>query len=763
MTVVNRSNIEMVSRRDLLLAGGAMATLTAMNGAIVGMEGARKVVRRDASHHGAGSFSPIVPPAWVREVSRMTFCVPDQVPAALEAGAQVVHTNVVWPYFPLSKDGGGLNEKDAAALRKCVRDCHDRKLKLILGLPPFPSVAHVQAHPDWRIDAVGDGAAHRVEPREDNLGTRVGCNHGPWGNYLIDLCVELVNDYQVDGFSFDGNYHAPLCLCAACQADYTNEQEAEIPAKIDLNDVAYRRYLVWRGEKLEQHYRRLQKRLKAQNADAVVMTWTTNAGRYGHLLHSPRVMSTRMNQLIDLPMQEWWLDDTNFGGSVAPAFGAAYLRALAGDRPCASEPYLMSRGNPYSPDSFPLHERRLRALLALTHGNVTAQSLGWPGGVKGAAAVFADVQAREPECLNNRPLKWAAMLVSEQTRQFYAFAAIAERFLPHVFGAFRMALEEHMPLDLVNDWDLTAERLREYKVLLLPNTAALSNPQVQAVREFVAAGGGLVASGETSLCDELGRPRGDFALADVLGVSYAGRPQAPLVREELDANFAVSLDESYWAQRVGAARLQWKDHQFFHDERLKEYCPTDSSSFRGPLVVVSEPAADEAVARYTPEGSTAPPLPAVVARNFGQGRVVYLAACLDAALWSYAYPYQRLLLRRAVEWAAVRPCQVRVHAPLCVQATYFDRPADSPRQVLIHLFNNLNTSGGHGKPDVDVPLREESIPIAGIRVELERARGLRCRLFPGGETLQLHRGESSAYVELPPLEMHALVLVEIEE
>jgi hypothetical protein len=280
------------------------------------------------------------------------------------------------------------------------------------------------------------------------------------------------------------------------------------------------------------------------------------------------------------------------------------------------------------------------------------------------------------------------------------------------------------------------------------------------VRDYVAGGGDLVASGETSLCDELGRPRGDFALADVLGVSYAGRPQARLQRAELDANFAVALDESYWTQRVGAARLQWGEHQITQDEKLKEYCPVGSSAFRGPLVVVSEPAADEVLARFTPEGSTTAS-PAIIARKFGKGRVVYLAACLDAALWSYAYPYQRILLRRAVEWAAVTACQIRVHAPLCVQATFFERPAMESRQVLIHLFNNVNTAGGHGKPDVDVPLREESVPIGGIRVEVERAAGLRCRLFPGGEPLRLHRGESSAFVELPPLEMHAMVLVEI--
>ena len=45
-------------------------------------------------------------------------------------------------------------------------------------------------------------------------------------------------------------------------------------------------------------------------------------------------------------------------------------------------------------------------------------------------------------------------------------------------------------------------------------------------------------------------------------------------------------------------------------------------------------------------------LPAGIVRTFGKGRVVYLAAGMDAALWVYAYPYQRRLLARAIEWAA---------------------------------------------------------------------------------------------------------------
>ena len=84
------------------------------------------------------------------------------------------------------------------------------------------------------------------------------------------------------------------------------------------------------------------------------MTWTTNAGRFGHFLSIPRNMPARMNLLLDAPApdQEFWLDETNRGPTVVPAFANAYIWATTNHRVAFSEPYLMSHGNPYGKDSF---------------------------------------------------------------------------------------------------------------------------------------------------------------------------------------------------------------------------------------------------------------------------------------------------------------------------------------------------------------------------------------------------------------------------
>src|SRR5207244_3566896 len=77
----------------------------------------------------ADRFEPIRVPDWVRGVTRMAFITPGDVARAAESGVQVAHANMVWPYFPLRRDGGGLSAGDGKKLHAFVDDCHHRGMK----------------------------------------------------------------------------------------------------------------------------------------------------------------------------------------------------------------------------------------------------------------------------------------------------------------------------------------------------------------------------------------------------------------------------------------------------------------------------------------------------------------------------------------------------------------------------------------------------------------------------------------------------------
>src|ERR1035437_7990112 len=64
----------------------------------------------------------------------------------------------------------------------------------------------------------------------------------------------------------------------------------------------------------------------------------------------------------------------------------------------------------------------------------------------------------------------------------------------------------------------------QFSVLVLPNFAAMTVAQIESVTRFVERGGGLIATGDSSRCNEWGEPRPDFALADLFGAHITGAP-----------------------------------------------------------------------------------------------------------------------------------------------------------------------------------------------------------------------------------------------
>ena len=89
-------------------------------------------------------------------------------------------------------------------------------------------------------------------------------------------------------------------------------------------------------------------------------------------------------------------------------------------------------------------------------------------------------------------------------------------------GLYDALLQARFAFDFVHEDRLEPERLAKYRALILPNVAMLSDHQCQQLRDYVHSGGSLMASFETSLYDENLKPRADFGLADLMGVSKDG-------------------------------------------------------------------------------------------------------------------------------------------------------------------------------------------------------------------------------------------------
>lgn len=730
-------------------------------------------------------FQQIRIPDWVQDTIGCGYTLSVMDTAARERavshGVTISEMGFVDPFYAYYDSRLLKRRSPHVSLERLKKDITEyRRLGVrILGVyPPCLQGEVYETRPEWRRIATNTTEIPQIDLKQFPHGGML-CLLGPYGDFFIEVLAEILTLFpEVDAFSFDGLHYGGVCYCQHCRQAYRHEMQSEIPNP-DLNNRAFRRYQHWADRRMEDLVRRMQTRIKGIKPTVALVTWTTNAGRFGHFLSIPRNMPSRMNLLLDAPDQEFWLDETNRGSTIVPAFANSYIWATTNHRVAFSEPYLMSHGNPYGRDSFPPHEILRRMLLAATHGAAPSIAVSQQTHFQQDLYDCMDqIQQRKAWLTHKSPEPWAALVMSDNTRNFYGRSAgqVEEHYLAHVFGTFRVAMEEHLQVTVINDWNLNEHDLSNYKVLLLPNTACLDEKQVAAIDRFVRQGGGLVASLDASLFNEFGDPRENFALEEAFGTKHQGIIQSqPQVDTGIDINFAKTILPDYWEKRKNTFELRLNPSNFLEQglpvatgqrpiNQLARYLGNGPVTFKGPAVQVSVIDSQAqilgTIVAKTDQHNT--PAPAAIARKHGKGKVVYFPAGFDAAYYLYAYPYERLLLREAINWVSHKPQGVKIKAPLCVQSNVLRQAKGGQERLLIHLFNNVNTTAFHALPNDDVPLREETLPIYGIQIDLDSDYEYsRIHQEPEGIDLTSEKTVEGTNFVVPKLELHSIVVIEL--
>jgi hypothetical protein len=275
--------------------------------------------------------------------------------------------------------------------------------------------------------------------------------------------------------------------------------------------------------------------------------------------------------------------------------------------------------------------------------------------------------------------------------------------------------------------DHVARDAPELDVLVLPNLAAMSDAQCAAVRGFVGAGGGLLATGETSLYDEEGRRRADFALSDVLGAHVTG---------EHRGSFAGPAP-SPWSSPEGHTYLRLPAGD--RPDALFGFAETDILPFGGRLEVVRPEASARVALTFVPDSPQSPPenvwmreprttIPGLLLlARAGRERVAYLPADLDRCFGRDRIPDHGRLIANLVRWASRRPMPLSVEGPGLLDLHLYRQPG----RLVLHVVNLTN-------PAAFRPYATELYPVGPLRVRVARPKDLAPtrarRLVAGGET-----------------------------
>jgi hypothetical protein len=617
-----------------------------------------------------------------------------------------------------------------------------RALGMVVIARTDPHAAHqdvYDAHPDWiAVDAEGRQRRHWASPE-----LWVTCALGPYNfEFMTQVHREIATRYAVDGIFGNRWSGSGMCYCEHCQRNFQAASGLALPRTTDPRDPARRAYLGWHEQQLFAVWRLWDREIRAIRPHA---RFIANAG--GGAL-SPLDMKT-VGELSDIlfadrqarqGLMPLWANGKN----------AKEYRAALGSKPIGG---IFSVGieEPYRWKDSVQSEPELRAWVAegtanglrpwFTKFSGTLHDARWLARVE---RIYAWHHRVEPYLRNELPLARVALVYSQQTATFYGADRAREKVEDHTLGFYHALVEARVPFEMVHDRLLDPERLRAFKLLILPNIACLSDRQCDQLRRFVQDGGSLVATFETSLYDERGERRADFGLADLFGARFGGRVEGPMrnsyLRLERDPGGTAHplLDGLDDAPRIinGVWRV--------------EVAPAGALAPRPLTLIPSYPDLPMEMVYPRVERTDAPQ---VFLREIGRGRVVYFPWDIDRVFWEVLSVDHGRLLANAVRWAANEEGPVTVSGPGLVDVTIWRQK----QSLTVHLVNLTNPMMIKG------PLRE-LLPLGAQQVRVKLPAGTK----PVKVTLLVaeqvpHADESSGYLEVtvPSILDHEVVAIDL--
>ncbi|MBI3666960.1 MAG: hypothetical protein HY236_12205 [Acidobacteria bacterium] len=137
-----------------------------------------------------------------------------------------------------------------------------------------------------------------------------------------------------------------------------------------------------------------------------------------------------------------------------------------------------------------------------------------------ASETWQDVRNVDTLLEGAQPVLSSAMLYSQPTREELAGQKRPTDFRQSVLGALETMTYSGRPVESIPEFRISADFLRQFETLVLPEVEVLSAAHADAIRKWVEGGGTLMASGRCGLLDENHKPRSNFPLADVFGADY---------------------------------------------------------------------------------------------------------------------------------------------------------------------------------------------------------------------------------------------------
>ena len=501
----------------------------------------------------------------------------------------------------------------------------------------------------------------------------------------------IISEYKIDGIWHNSIGVQGICYCDRCMDAYKKAEGEDLPAA-DAPAGELDSYMLWKSEMANAHMEQMKKAVKAFGDEKV----------YTAEVFSMFEAGNRVNDGIDLYMARDHFDflvsvafltensehihyaDLNYANTIIK-----FLKSMAPEK----EAIILYGGNGtshrYTMD--PPLDLKVWLWQALAAGG-RFWNCSFTGSHPGATydqrtayhqtETYQFVKSHETLLTQQVSVANVGVYYSRATRlSFRNKSEEGDHFEGFIKGVETVLIESHIPHDFIADDQVSKARLSKYKVVILPNVRCLSANEISLLKDYVANGGNIVATYETSMYHADGSKRSDFALAEIFGCSFTGEK----VNTRKDF-YQVIVDPS-------------------HPLVIPDSKETKLLINAGYTLICKASATAKKICTYNPIVHNQPPekawtnnwaqeYPTVLEHKYLKGKAIYFANQPDLITYEFGHPDARNLLARSVKYLANGSIPLETNAPESVHAG-LTQSLRNPAQYVLSL---VNTTSGPVQP-----------------------------------------------------------------
>jgi len=579
-----------------------------------------------------------------------------------------------------------------------------------------------RAHPDWfAIDASG-------KPYKAG-DLYISCVNGPYYQEHIPAILKEISDmYHPEGFtdnSWSGLGRESICYCENCKRSFFDKTGSNIPHVKNWDDPVYQKWIRWNYDRRLEIWD-LNNRTTKSAGGANCIWAGMNSGSISGQSRSFRDYK-EICQRADIIM----LDDqarNDASGFQRNGYTGKMIHGLLGwDKLIPESMAMYQAGRPtFRVASKPEPEARMWMIEGAAGGiqpwwHMVAAYHEDRRMYKTAGPFFKWYKSNEKFLINRTPVANVGVLWSQENTDFYGRDNATELVeLPWrgITEALRQARIPYLPVH-ADHVDRHADQL---SLLILPNLAIMTDNQIASVRRFVKKGGNLIATGETSLYDEAGKMRSDYALADLFGAHKQNVSATKPVIQKLGGtsyHTYLRLSPELRAQMIGPHISSEPIVTGHRHIILKGFEETDILPFGGLLEPLRTDPGIEVLMTYIPQFPIYPPETAwmrtpktdipglIINSRHQQSHIAFLPADIDRQFGLYNLPDHGNLLANLFRWAA------KDAVPLTAEgAGSFDYHLyQQSDHLILHVVNLTNPAAWHQPMHEMIPSGPQKIKI----------------------------------------------------